>query len=648
MVDEKKEKKISKQCNQLEFNGKIYKTISAKRTAQTKYWNKTIEELKNKEQTKEIKDVIKLIEKKKEQEEQNKEKEYYNNLKKVILQLKKELKELIKSKSSNTKIKKLRIKINNNVKLYNDWTELQKKKKDEKMYIDELKKNKLFDENDIEEKKTKKQKYKSYKKRIIQNVYDDNYESNNSVEKIMTAKFIRENQKTNEYFHKIQISNFVKPYKNLKNVIYKHEILYFEDDNQIDINNYEIFNPITEEIEYLDLSKNSNTFIFTHYNKNKGLDITYRMSGANYIWKVRQFLAVSDNNKVIIRTLKYDKKIYFKRDGEQIYRENIDNSCFYDGVLQFFNNLYENKPNKNIKTIINKLINNEEKYKKPYTEQEIKTFCEEIKISITIKNYITCEDININYNKNNYYNIEFINSKYNHLDLLINPYNIEEINYEEYEKIKKDSTFYIEKLGELITINKTYKKKRDEFDLLHKKWREDNKINNNFIYTTSQEYKLLDTYDYNLHRFFNLEKYTGIETDYIELDVKKAYFNELNIDFNKYYIGFPSGSFINYKCVDFHIKDFKEQINNKLIGYYQVKIINTKKNFDLLGFKKGSIHTLFSSVINLLCHYMEFEFINISIAPSIDIKFNDEFLNKNEKGLSHYVKAFGILFKENT
>ena len=129
MVDEKKEKKISKQCNQLEFNGKIYKTISAKRTAQTKYWNKTIEELKNKEQTKEIKDVIKLIEKKKEQEEQNKEKEYYNNLKKVILQLKKELKELIKSKSSNTKIKKLRIKINNNVKLYNDWTELQKKKK---------------------------------------------------------------------------------------------------------------------------------------------------------------------------------------------------------------------------------------------------------------------------------------------------------------------------------------------------------------------------------------------------------------------------------------------------------------------------------------------------------------------------------------
>ena len=158
----------------------------------------------------------------------------------------------------------------------------------------------------------------------------------------------------------------------------------------------------------------------------------------------------------------------------------------------------------------------------------------------------------------------------------------------------------------------------------------------------------MDTYDYNLHRFFNLEKYTGIETDYIELDVKKAYFNELNIDFNKYYIGFPSGSFINYKCVDFHIKDFKEQINNKLIGYYQVKIINTKKNFDLLGFKKGSIHTLFSSVINLLCHYMEFEFINISIAPSIDIKFNDEFLNKNEKGLSHYVKAFGILFKENT
>lgn len=585
-TDKKEQEQQEK--NPLEFNGKIYKTERGKRIAQTKYFKNTLIDLNKKKQTLKVKNQIKKIKK-----------------------LQRIYEYITKKENKQKKVeKKIELKFNELVK--------QQKKK---VYVDEIIANDKIETtinyNDI-----------------LKNGYNDKYNM------IQINKLIQETNSKKE-----------------KGKLYKHEVIYYDENGERneDTNLLVLTEPdeTDENIDYyINLSKEKNTFIFRNFDKDTKNTIWFNMNPFyNNLWKIRLYLAINPKYTATIRTSLYKKIIYETRDNKQIYKENISNSCFYDGVLQYFKKIYDEKPHTSIKGIINKLINNQDIYKKPYTEEEIKEFGEEFKISITIKNYITGDDIIINSSKYNKYNIQFINSKYNHLDLLINSYDIEEVDKQQYEKIKLESTFYIERLGELITlkngINKTYKTKKDEFDILHKEWRDKYNFNNKFIYTTSDEYLLISEYDYSIHRIFNYSKYTGNEKDYNEYDIKKAYYNGLNKDFNKFYIGVPSGSFINYKCVDFKINDFKEQMNNNLVGFYQVKIRETKKNLDVLGFKIGSIHILFSSMINLLCDYVEFEFINVSIAPSFDLNFDDDFLKEGENKLKHYVKAFGILFKEN-
>ena len=117
-------------------------------------------------------------------------------------------------------------------------------------------------------------------------------------------------------------------------------------------------------------------------------------------------------------------------------------------------------------------------------------------------------------------------------------------------QIKHDSPFYISKFGNVITLDKTYKQIDTNFQIAYKDWKTEFKTYNfieydkMFIYQDSDEYKMLDRYDYKLHTFFN-----DFEIDnslYLEADLKKAYFNYSDDNYNRFYRGLPSGSFLNF------------------------------------------------------------------------------------------------------
>lgn len=500
--------------------------------------------------------------------------------------------------------------------------------------------------NDELERDLKKLEQKEQKQKRIKEIKKGIEKPNQEIEQIVN---INNYHQFNSILHKIQIQKIIKENPNK---LYVHEVEFYDKNGNLKngIINVSKSNPYFGDVEKINVDKKF--FKFKHLTKSRWRTIWFKLcSGSSMFWNILVWLGENEKNYAIVRTKAFNKINYDNRDNKQVYKENISDSCFYDGILSYFTNKYNSNKDKSAKAIINKLTKNEDKYKKPYTEEEIKNFCIEFKISITIKDFITNNDIKINQNKFNKFNIEFINTKYNHLDLLLNNYNnIEEVNNITYEEIKKNSDFYIESYGKLTTINKTYTKTKTDFQKVYNKWVEDNKLNNLSIKTDSNEYNLLEQYDYNMHRFFN--KYNNVESDYKEIDIRSAYYNYSNKDFNKFYIGVPSGSFINHSCDDkFNIETLKEQIKNKLVGFYQVKIIKIKsnKNLDVLGFNLNSIHTLFSQMIILLSDYVEFKFLNASIAPSVHIPFTDNFLNKETidgDEIKYYVKAFGLLIKE--
>lgn len=340
---------------------------------------------------------------------------------------------------------------------------------------------------------------------------------------------------------------------------------------------------------------------------------------------------------------------------KQTYKENSNGTCVYDGVLSYFASIMEK--NKNAKSIYNKLIANKETYAKPYTDEEIENelapFC---KASITIKNLINGKDKKFNENKFNRFNIEFMNTKYNHLDLLTHNYHeIELVSKQEMAQIKHDSPFYISKFGNVITLDKTYKQIDTNFQIAYKEWKSGFKTYDNveydkmFIYQDSDEYKMLDRYDYKLHTFFN-----DFEIDnslYLEADLKKAYFNYSDDNYNRFYRGLPSGSFLNFTCNEKF--DFNKITQNGLIGFYEIKIIDSKLD-KRLGLTNNSIHYLFTSMIELLLENdVKIKFLNASYSPSVDIPFSDEMkeienINIPDEKLKHYCKAFGLMLAENS
>ena len=331
---------------------------------------------------------------------------------------------------------------------------------------------------------------------------------------------------------------------------------------------------------------------------------------------------------------------------KQIYKDADTGHCVYDAFLNYFETKKES--NRNAKAIYNKLLSEDGiKLKKSYTDDninEIVSFCNS---TLKIRDLINGNDKNF---KNDYarFYLELLNTKYNHLDLLQHTYNeIEEVDNDKLFEIKNNTPFYIEKSGLLITLDKTYKIKSDSFTQLFNDWKEKTKFNELYIYQESDVYNMIFQYDNNLHTFFN--EFEVNNDLYTELDLKKAYYNYSDIKYNEFYNGIPSGSFINIKCNnDFNIDTFNELYSNKLIGYFEVKIISyfdKSKHFNVLGLKLNSSHVLTSAQIHLLQKYVEFKFINASYAPSVHIPFNSKFLEKDLTGLKHYCKAYGLMLK---
>ena len=220
-----------------------------------------------------------------------------------------------------------------------------------------------------------------------------------------------------------------------------------------------------------------------------------------YIWKPEKLLEINENYYTIITTKALAPII--SSSSSQNYAAADTGTCVYDGVVSYFEHkLYD----KNAKAIYNKLIKNKQQYAKTYTDETIATelapFC---KSSITIKNLINGKDKIFNQNLNNKFNIEFLNTKFNHLDQLVYTYkNVQEVEYEELIELKKTLPFYIEKFGSVITLDKTYKCIESEFKELYMEWKNNNEYDNYFIYTDSDEHKMLSNYDYKLHIFINI------------------------------------------------------------------------------------------------------------------------------------------------
>lgn len=133
--------------------------------------------------------------------------------------------------------------------------------------------------------------------------------------------------------------------------------------------------------------------------------------------------------------------------------ENNTNYFFYDNVIEYFKSKMDK--NKSAKAIYNKIINNEE-YKKTYTLEDIKTFCETIGgVSVEIINIMTNEIIHININKTNRFKITFLNDnkniKHTYLNLFINMDKINEI-----KKVNKEETFLKSKISSRIKFYKLF------------------------------------------------------------------------------------------------------------------------------------------------------------------------------------------------
>lgn len=389
--------------------------------------------------------------------------------------------------------------------------------------------------------------------------------------------------------------------------------------------------------------------------------IIYKLfDGSDGAWVVSEFINENPSqNRVILTTTAYVRMADTSEQKRllQNFKDNTTDNCVYVGLLKYFKQYSEKETISNGKRIYNKLVKGINKYSKAYTIEELDVLAKEINCSFHIKDLINkANTIRINVNSSNYYSIEFINTKYNHLDLnLCIDNNIKEVSDIEYNQLKLDVPFYVERCGKLTTLTDNYKVKPDEFKVLFDKWKKDNRISDTKISIDSDAFRMVNQYDDKIHRFFN----NGLEindTLYNEIDLKQAFFNYSKC---AQYIGLPSGAFISCSGDGFTLDTFESQYSNKLVGFYEVEITHEFKTLEYYGIKSGSRHILFSSMVKLLSKYCEFKFINYTIAPGIDIKFGSEFEKtlidgklyssseitpelKARDGIKAYCKAVGL------
>jgi hypothetical protein len=373
-------------------------------------------------------------------------------------------------------------------------------------------------------------------------------------------------------------------------------------------------------------------------------------------WIIKAFLYEKDetglinpDGYVIVKSYIVDKiKVQPKPNFHalQTYREDIDGACVYNNVMTFLLNKYEATGNKNIKTKINKLNKNQQ-LKKGYTLESMQELTNLLNISITIKDlvngvnhHVSCKD-----NTNNACNIEMINSRVNHLDLYTANTDIIEIPSDEYLTLQLKTDYYIEKMGVLHTLNGNFKIIETDFQKVYNAWKIKYNYKSLAIPMNSKAYEMIKNYDYNMHRFFNNMEIRN--DDYVEWDIKKAYYNYSDKLINKYYHGVPSGGFINVKFEDsMNIDKFYDMLYNGLVGFYNVEILDD--NLKDYGFFKGSFHVLFSSIIQLITKYCTIKFLYGSYSRSVHIPYGEDFLRKIPNmgnGLSYYCKANGLFFK---
>lgn len=444
--------------------------------------------------------------------------------------------------------------------------------------------------------------------------------------------------------HEIEFRAIIK--QSPKNSLFIQTIKFYEEDGSLSKQNEYKTKKFTT---YYTNHKTFNTYIKNNVNVNM-------MSGEDYMWIPRAFI---NNDKSLNTENNIASKRYVKIITEsfeplktnndlkqQVYRSSDTGICVYDAILCYFEQ--RSIKDRNARSVLNKLKSQDGIiYKKAYTDDNINDIAKFCNASIIIKDLINGKDKKF---INDYarFHIELLNTKYNHLDLLQHQYNeIEEIDSDILFDIKMNSSFYIEKDGLLITTEKTYKPKDDEFQTIFKEWKDKYELNKLFILQGSDEHKMITLYDFSMHRFIN--KYDVRDDLYNEIDLKKAYYNYSDIAYNKFYKGLPSGSFINCKIENnFYINDFIKQYNNNLIGFYEVKIINQKckiNHLDKLGLLKNSIHIFTSPQLYLLKDFIDVEFLNISFSISTHIPFNEKFLKKydDESKLKYYCKAYGLL-----
>lgn len=577
---------------------------------------------------------------------------------------------------------------NKNIKYVNNAMNLQKLISDQDKQIKE---NKYID---FHKYLTNKKKLGLYKREINNFKYEQELNEleikelktrRNKLNKLLKHKKIDEISETishknilhkNYLYHLIQLKKIQKKYD--KNYIYTHEVKYYNkkgklvNASQIRVYKrnkyYQIIEDIIKKYDgehiYIKIPSNKKYFILKKAKYSKDIfsinhDNTYPSS--DLLWLPAVWVSNNKGNTVEI-TSKKIKQIIIKPNNnikEQKFRNDVKHICFYTGMIKFLEKKIIDK-NNHAKAIYNKIYNNSE-YQKEYSLEDIQKFCDDFKLSVKITNlYNRNDDINISNSGKSNMTIEFINTKYNHVDQTFNNYEVESINKDEYDDKKLTEPFYIEKYGTLTTINKVYKKEDTEFKLIFDKWKSDNKLDKNFIVENndSQITDMLSKYDFNMHTFFKqFDSMHDDESNYMEYDIEKAYFNYCNKDKNEFYLGVPSGSFISTSCDEtFNNDTFLEQVNNKLVGFYNIKITGYKQDKDWakLGFLINSEHVLFSSMVKLLIPFLEFKYLNCSYAPSIHIPFSDEFLKCEEsknilgkpyKGLKHYCKAVGLLLR---
>jgi len=219
-------------------------------------------------------------------------------------------------------------------------------------------------------------------------------------------------------------------------------------------------------------------------------------------------------------------------------------------------------------------------------------------------------------------------------------------------------------MGVLSTVDQNYKIV-NEYNELVKEWKEENKISECAILIKSDINKFIGQYDDKVHRFFNPMTMGEIKDDlYNEIDLKNAYYN---YDKNKkYYHGLPSGSYMSCSGKGFTNDMFIEQLNNGLVGWYEIQIKqeinalnpNLRKFYKIMGLTNGTKHILYSSQIKLFIDKnITFKYLNYVICPSVDIKMDprfmkyiegDELTDNKEGNIRAYCKLVATMLIEST